>query len=80
MGHAMQTPVFGYMRTAKAKISLRIREVDQGLRCPITESLDTIECNNGEQMPGGDFAHAWNVSESAFFACSQTHFRLVLSI
>ena len=24
---------------------------DQGLRCPLTESLDTIECINEEQMP-----------------------------
>ena len=38
----------------------------QGLRHPLTESLDTIECNNGEQMPGWDFAHAWDKSESFF--------------
>ena len=25
---------------------------DQGLRCPLTKSLDTRECINGEQMPG----------------------------
>ena len=25
---------------------------DQGLCCPLTESLKTIECVNGEQMPG----------------------------
>ena len=25
---------------------------DQDLHCPITESLDTIECMNGEQRPG----------------------------
>ena len=24
---------------------------DQGLHCPLTESLDTIECINGEQRP-----------------------------
>ena len=29
------------MRTAKTKISLSIRESDQGLQCPLTESLDT---------------------------------------
>ena len=23
---------------------------DQGLHCPLTESLDIIDCNNGEQM------------------------------
>ena len=31
---------------------------DQGLHCPPTESLDTIECINGKQMPGWDIAHA----------------------
>ena len=30
---------------------------DQDLRCPQTESLDTIECFNAKQMPGWDFAH-----------------------
>ena len=29
---------------------------DQGLRCPLTESLDTIECINREQRPGWDSA------------------------
>ena len=24
----------------------------QGLLCPLTESLDTVVCINGEQMPG----------------------------
>ena len=31
---------------------------DQGLHCPLTESLDTTECLNGEQRPGQYFAHA----------------------
>ena len=31
---------------------------DQGIPCPLTESLDTIECINGEQRPGWDLAHA----------------------
>ena len=31
---------------------------DQGLRCPLTESCDIIECINGELMPRSDFAHA----------------------
>ena len=38
------------MRTAKAQIS-----ADQGLCYSQTESLDTIKCFNGDQMPG--FAH-----------------------
>ena len=31
---------------------------DQGLRRPLTESLDTIACITGEQRLGGYFAHA----------------------
>ena len=31
---------------------------DQGHRCLLTESFKTIECSNGEQLPGWDFAHA----------------------
>ena len=31
---------------------------DQGLHCPLTESLDTIECMNGEQRPGWYLAHS----------------------
>ena len=30
---------------------------DRGLRCPQTESMDTIDRFNGEQMPAQDFAH-----------------------
>ena len=30
----------------------------KSLHCPLTESLDTIECINGEQRPGSDFKHA----------------------
>ena len=40
----MQKCVFGRMRTANA-------QSDQSLPCPLTESMDTIECINGEQMP-----------------------------
>ena len=53
---------------------------DQELRCPLTYSLDTITCINGKQMPGWNFAHAWDESESAFCACSKTHFRLTRHI
>ena len=45
---------------------------DQGLCFPLTESLDTIECINGQQMPGWDFAHAWDASESVSFAHEDT--------
>ena len=33
---------------------------DQGLSCPQTESLDTIECCNGEKIPPWYFAHDQN--------------------
>ena len=35
---------------------------DLGL-CTLIESLDTIECTNGEQLSGSDFAHAQDESE-----------------
>ena len=44
-------------------------QTDHGLRCPLTEVADTIECINGEQMPGHDFAHARVESESVHFVC-----------
>ena len=33
-------------------------QLDQGLYSPLTESLDTRECMNGEQKSGRFFAHA----------------------
>ena len=38
---------------------------DQGLHCPQTESLDTIEYTNGELRPRWYFAHVQGDSESA---------------
>ena len=32
-------------------------QADQGLRCPQTELLYTIDCSDGKQMLGLDFAH-----------------------
>ena len=46
---------------------------DQGLRCSLPESLDTIECINGEQRPGWDLAHAQE-NVSAHFAHARKHF------
>ena len=47
---------------------------DQGLRCPLTESLVTIWCINGEGMPGWDFAQAWDESASVHIAHARKHF------
>ena len=33
---------------------------DQGLRCPLTESLNTIDCINGEKLPRWDLTYAQN--------------------
>ena len=62
----MRKLAFGHMRTAKAQISLRtaIEGQSQSARPRILigtslfakESLHTIECVNGEQMPGWNFA------------------------
>ena len=46
---------------------------DHGLHCPLTESLDTIVCISEEQMPGWDFAHAWDESESLHFTHIRRH-------
>ena len=50
--------LFGHIRTAKAQISCASNQSDQGIHCPLAESLDTTECMNGEQRPGLDFKHA----------------------
>ena len=45
---------------------------DQGLRCPQTEWLDTIDCFNGEQKPGWHFAHVQDgMNMYIFRACSK---------
>ena len=53
----MRKCVFRHMRTAKAQVWANA-QTDQGIRCPLTELLDTTECINGEQSPGWYFAHA----------------------
>ena len=40
----------------KPRSACTSRQSDQGLCCPLTESLDTIECINEEQMPRLDDA------------------------
>ena len=59
MGRAMRKRAIGNMRTAKAHISLRMRSLIRAFAVG-TESSDSIECFNGEQMPGWDFADVQN--------------------
>ena len=48
-------------------------QFDQGFRCPLTDSLETIKYINGQQMPGRLFAHAWDKSESVHFTHDRRH-------
>ena len=67
MGLAMRN-VFGHMHVRRPRSACASAQSDQGLHCPLTESLDIIERSSGEQMPGYDFAHAWDKAKSAHFA------------
>ena len=61
----VSSSIYGQQRPESACASA---QSNQGLRCPSTETFDTIECANGEQMPRSDFAHARDGSESVHFA------------
>ena len=65
LGRAMRTSLCAY---ADSEGPDQPAHADLGLRCPQTELLDTIECINGEQRLGSDFAHAWDASEYEHFA------------
>ena len=65
----MRKRIYGHMRTAKVQISLC--SLIRAFAVPLIESLDTMECINGEQMPGWDFVRAWDEFE-AVYACSIT--------
>ena len=51
----MSSGIRGQRRPRSACASV---QSDQGLHCPLTESLDTTECMNGVQSLGKYFAHA----------------------
>ena len=40
------------MRQRRRRSDCAFVQSDLGLHCPLTESLDAIECINGEKMPG----------------------------
>ena len=70
MGRAMGKHVCGHMWTSKGSdkpaylltlsSACASSRSDQSLLYPLTESLDTSECTNEEEMPGRYFAHAQN--------------------
>ena len=70
----MRNRVFGYMRTAKAEIGLRIRAVWSGPSLSAKKIIGhlTIECINEEQTPGWDYASVGWIWICAFRACSKT--------
>ena len=49
---------FGICGQRRPRSACASAQADHGLRCPLTESLDTTECINGEQSPD-DFVFAW---------------------
>ena len=75
-GHAMRKCVFRHMRTAQTKISLRIAQSNQGIPCPFTESVDTIECINDEQKPGRYLVHVQDDLNMRIFSLLESTFLL----
>ena len=63
----------GICRQRRPRSACASAQPDQDHRCPLTELLENIECINGEQMPGGVLAHAWDESESVLFAHARRH-------
>ena len=62
LGRSLRKRVIcGPRRSRSACVSA---QSDQDLRCQLNESLDTTECISREQMPGCDYANAWDDSES----------------
>ena len=57
LGRGIRKSDFGHMRTAKPRSDCADAQSDLGLHCPLTESFDTAECINREQMPRGYLAH-----------------------
>ena len=49
---------------------------DLSLRCPQTDSSDTVKCINGEQMPGWEFDMCRKMWIRTICACSKVRYRL----
>ena len=68
--------VFGLCAERRPRSDCASLQSDLVLRCPLTESLDTTECINGEQRPRSYFAHAQDDLNLCISACSKARFRL----
>ena len=58
MSHTKRKRPTRHARTAKAQIRLRISAIWSGPSLSANRIMDTIECIDGEEWPGCDFAHA----------------------
>ena len=56
--YQMKMCLKGMRRQQRPRSDCADAQSDQGLCCLLPESLDTIECINGEQRPGWDIVHA----------------------
>ena len=70
----MSSGICGQRRPRSACASA---QSDQGLRCPLKDSLDTTKCINGEKCPDETSRmRGMNLNLCIFCACSKTHFLL----
>ena len=74
MGRAMRKRVFAHMQIAKPWSAFASAHSDQGLHCPVTESLDTTECMNGRVKARKIPCPCAGLSEYAYFAHVRRHF------
>ena len=74
MGCAMQKVSLGICRQRRPRSACASAQSDQGLHCPLTESLDTTECMNGDQRPEWYLAHVQDDLNQRIFSHIQRHF------
>ena len=67
----MSSDICGQQRPKSACVSA---QSDQDLPCPLTESLNTTECMNGEQRPGRYFAHVQDDLNLRILCVLKRHF------
>ena len=58
MNHAMRNVSSAYADSGRPRSACASAQFDEGIRCPLTESLDTTEFMTREHRPGWYFAHA----------------------
>ena len=82
LGHAMRKCAFGSCMWGqwRPRSDCADAQSDQGLHCPLTESLDTTECMNGEQRHGWYFAHAQDDLKLRILCMFEDLFRLTWPI